>query len=220
MNIGLGRTKCQLIEHTCAIILLMARKYEQRRRAEKQEETRQRIIDAAVELHGTLGPARTSMSAVADKAGVQRNTLYRHFPDERSLLHACSAHFAAEHPVPRTDGWEGITDPLDRARRGLRELYAYWEVNEEMTTNVLRDVELHPTVREVNERHWGQPLTRIRETLLEAWPVRPNKRLAAAVDLATSFRTWQSLVRYSGLTSRTAANLMAETITCAARGDR
>ena len=198
----------------------MARKYEQRRRAEKQEETRQRIVEAAVELHRVHGPAQTTISAVAERAAVQRNTLYRHFPDERALLHACSAHFAAEQPVPPVDGWGGIEDPLARARHGLRELYAYWEANEEMATNVLRDVELHPAVREVNELHWAEPLARIRDMLLNPWPVRRNKRLAATVDLAVSFRTWQSLVRHSGLTGRTAADLMAETIACAARADR
>jgi AcrR family transcriptional regulator len=206
-----------LIEQLCVIILPMTRKYEQRRRAEKQDETRQRIVAAAVELHGTLGPARTSMSAVAERAGVQRNTLYRHFPDERSLLHACSAHYAGEHPPPAVDGWDEIVDPVERTRHGLRSLYGYWEVTEEMTTLVLRDLELNPTVREVNELHWGDPLARIRGALLGAWPGRPSKRLAAAVDLAMSFRTWQSLVRGSGLASRAAADLMAESVACAAQ---
>ena len=195
----------------------MTRKYEQRRRAEQQEETRQRIVEAAVELHGTLGPARTSMSAVAEKAGVQRNTLYRHFPDERSLLHACSAHYADAFPPPRTDGWDEIDDPVERARHGLRVLYAYWEATEDMTMRVLRDLELNPTVREVNELHWGPALLKVRDALLDPWPGRPGKRLGASVDLAMSFRTWQSLVRGSGLSSRAAADLKDDAISCAAQ---
>ena len=195
----------------------MVRKYEQRRRAEQQEETRQRIVEAAVQLHGTLGPASTSMSAVAEKAGVQRNTLYRHFPDERSLLHACSAHYASVYPPPRTDGWAEIDDVVECTRAGLRVLYAYWEATEEMTARVLRDLELSPTVREVNELHWGPPLLAFRDALLGAWPGRPSKRLTASVDLAMSFRTWQSLVRGSGLTSRAAADLMAESVACSAQ---
>jgi AcrR family transcriptional regulator len=195
----------------------MTRKYEQRRRAEQQEETRQRIVEAAVHLHGTVGPANTSMSAVAERAGVQRNTLYRHFPDERSLLHACSAHYAEAFPPPRTDGWDEIADPVERTRHGLRVLYAYWEATEEMTTRVLRDLELNPTVREVNELHWGQPLAAVRQSLLDAWPGRATKRLAASVDLAMSFRTWQSLVRGSALTSRAAADLMSDAVGCAAQ---
>jgi len=196
----------------------MTRKYEQRRRAEKQDETRQRIVEAAVELHGIHGPAKTTMSAVAERAGVQRNTLYRHFPDERSLLDACSSHFAIDRPVPSVDGWDAIEDPQARARHGLRVLYAYWEANEEMMANVLRDAELHPAVREVSELRWGPPLARIREALLGAWPGRTSKRLAATVDLAMSFGAWQSLVRRSGLTSRAAADLMAEMIGCAVAG--
>ena len=103
----------------------MARKYEQKLRAEKQDETRRRIVEAAVELHGTVGPGATSLSAVAERAGVQRNTLYRHFPDERTLLFACSGHYSSQHPVPSTEGWSDIADPVERARHGLRALYAY-----------------------------------------------------------------------------------------------
>ena len=104
----------------------MARKYEQRKRAEQQEETRERIVRAAVDLHRRVGPARTSLSAIAEEAGVQRNTLYRHFPDEGSLFQACSGAFFAEHPLPDPAPWKELDDPVERARRALGELYAYW----------------------------------------------------------------------------------------------
>ena len=64
------------------------RKYEKKRRAELEADTRRRITETAVELHGTVGPARTSISAVAERAGVRRSTLYRHFPDEAALFDA------------------------------------------------------------------------------------------------------------------------------------
>ena len=189
----------------------MARKYEQRRRAEQQEETRLRIVAAAVGLHGTQGPARTSLSAVAEKAGVQRNTLYRHFPDERALLDACSAHFSRLHPMPTAAGWADLADLLERTRRGLAALYAYWEANEELVGHVLRDAEAEPTVREVSERDWGPPLGEIRAALLAG---SADGELAATVDLALSFRTWQSL-RGSGLATSEAVDLMARLVGCA-----
>ena len=187
----------------------MARKYEQGRRAEQQQETRLRIVEAAVELHGTLGPARTTLSAVAEKAGVQRNTLYRHFPDESALLHACSAHYSDEHPVPGVHGWADLVDPLERTRRGLGELYAYWEANQQMLSRVLRDAETEPLVREVNQLRAAGPLGVIRCALLEAWP--PDREREATVDLAMSFWTWQSL-HDSGLRSPEAADLMARLV--------
>jgi AcrR family transcriptional regulator len=212
-------TVCQIHRTSMCNNLGMARKYEQTRRAEKQEDTRRRIVEAAVELHGVLGPAGTPMSAVAERAGVQRNTLYRHFPDQRSLLYACSGLHGAEHPLPSPDGWYEIGDPVERARRGLGALYAYWEENEAMTANVLRDAEVDPLTREVSSRSWGEPMGAIRDALLAAWPRgRGRKRLAAAVDLAMAFHTWQSLVRGSELTSAAAADLMATTLGCAAAG--
>lgn len=189
----------------------VARKYEQTRRAEQQEETRQRIVEAAVALHGTVGPARTSLSAVAEKAGVQRNTLYRHFPDERALLDACSSHFSALHPLPGVADWAAVEDVGERTRAGLRELYAYWEANAQMVAHVLRDAESEPLVQEASERSWGAPLAAYRSALLAG---SSDPSVAATVELAMSFRTWQSL-RHSGLSTPDAADLMARLVSCA-----
>src|SRR5262245_9867454 len=131
--------------------MIMARRYEQRLRAEKQEETRRRIIDAAVELHTSIGPAGTTLSAVAERAGVQRNTLYRHFPDERSLVYACSGLVAEEHPIPDPVEWSGLDDPVDHVRAVLGDLYAYFEEHEQLIAHVVRDAEVDPNVREVFE---------------------------------------------------------------------
>jgi AcrR family transcriptional regulator len=188
----------------------MTRKYEQTRRAATQEETRDRIVKAAIELHGMVGPARTSVSAVAERAGVQRNTLYRHFPDDRTLLLACSSAYLDDHPVPNPAEWSGITDPGDRARKALRDLYAYWESTEQMNAAVLRDAEVDEVTRDIAMSYMVEPMTAIHDAIVTAWPRgRRRKRLAAATDLAMSFRTWQSLVRTSGLTSAAAADLMA-----------
>ena len=200
------------------MMLRMPRRYEQRRRAEKQDETRQRIVDAAVGLHREIGPARTTMSAVAAQAGVQRNTLYRHFPDERSLLLACSAQHADDTPLPSTDAWLEIADPVARCRHGLAELYGHFESDEQMMAQVTRDAEVHPLVGEVSRLRFGGPFAAIREALLTAWPeAQRSPEVAASVDLAVSFRSWQTLVRGSGMGGRAAADLMADAIASAAR---
>src|SRR3954463_14965179 len=115
------------------------RPYRMRRRAEAQERPRLRITESAVHLHSTLGPARTTMSAVAEHAGVQRSTLYRHFPDEAALFEACSSHWAAANPPPDLGAWAAITDPGARLRSGLGELYAYYARTQQMLENLIRD---------------------------------------------------------------------------------
>lgn len=184
----------------------MSRKYELKRRAEQQELTRRRIIEAAIELHRTKGPARTTFSDVARRAGVQRHTLYRHFPDERALGMACSGHFSELHPPPDPAPWRSIVEPEDRLRRGLRELYDYFERTEDMFSCVLRDAEIDPLTREMLElRHRG-PMERIREALAEGLPDKP--RVMAALDLALDFHTWRNLVRRSELDREAAAETM------------
>src|SRR3954449_4167474 len=115
------------------------RKYEKKRRAELEAETRRRITETAVELHGTVGPARTSISAIAERAGVRRSTVYRHFPDEAALFEACSSHWAAQNPPPDLDAWGQIEDPDERLRSALTELYDYYRRTEPMMENVHRD---------------------------------------------------------------------------------
>src|SRR4051794_11246513 len=118
------------------------RRYEQRKRAEDVAATRRRIIEAAMELHGSVGPARTTVTAVAERAGVQRHTVYRHFPTDADLFEACSAHFFEANPQPRLDGWRAIGEPGARLASALDELYAYYERTEAIYSNVYRDVEL------------------------------------------------------------------------------
>src|SRR5262245_31201341 len=129
----------------------MPRTYQLKRRAERQQETRQRIVEAAVALHTTVGPARTTVSAIAERAGVQRHTFYRHFPDERSLMLACSGLWQEEHPLPDPAAWRSIGDGEARLRRGLGELYAFYESNAESMAPLVRDAEIHLLTREVLE---------------------------------------------------------------------
>src|ERR671929_622667 len=127
------------------------RPYRQKRRAERQAETRQRIIESAVALHLERGPAQTSINAIAERAGVNRVTVYRHFPDARSLLEACSAHARRLNPPPDVSRWRTIKDPRQRTEVGLTQLYDYFRRTEAGWANVLRDAELEPLVREMAE---------------------------------------------------------------------
>ncbi len=189
----------------------VARKYELKRRAERQEETRRRIVEAAIRLHGTKGPARTSLSDVARLAGVQRHTLYRHFPDERALFLACSGHFTELNPPPEPESWQEIADPELRLRRGLTELYGYFERTSDMLANVLRDAEVHPLTREIAELRRAGRMQRIRTVLGEPFPRR--RRVQAALDLAVDFHTWRRLTR-SGLSREQAVESMVRALRC------
>src|SRR3954469_9746947 len=120
------------------------RPYKKKRRAELEEQTRLRITESAMELHGTVGPSRTSISAVAERAGVRRSTVYRHFPDEEALFTACSSHWAQLNPPPDIGAWAAIEDPGKRLRTALGELYAFYESTEQMMDNLIRDEDLVP----------------------------------------------------------------------------
>src|SRR6476469_7654421 len=122
------------------------RPYRMKARAEAIEETRRRITESAVALHGSLGPSRTSMSAVAEHAGVRRSTLYRHFPDEPALFQACSEHWRAANPPPDLGEWGAVGDVDERLLRALGELYAYYRANRPMLENLHRDESLSETV--------------------------------------------------------------------------
>jgi AcrR family transcriptional regulator len=186
------------------------------RGAERQEDTRRRIVAAAVELHTTEGPARTTVKAIAEKAGVSRPTVYVHFPDERSLLEACSGHVRATVPPPDPTPWRTIPDARQRFGVALRELYAYYERLEPLLENVQRDAVVLPVVAEMNA-YRVRYLAELRDLLVQAWPERRKRaRLRQAVGHALEFATWQSLVRRHGCTAEEAARLMLTFVSAAA----
>jgi AcrR family transcriptional regulator len=186
-----------------------SRTYELKQRAERQQETRRRIVEAAIELHTMLGPARTTVTAIAERAGVTRPTVYAHFPDDRSLLAACSGHVREAVPPPDPTAWRSISDPGERLDAALRDLYSYYERLEPLLENVQRDAAVMPIVAEMNAyrvRH----LEEIRDLLVEGWTTRrgARARLRRAIGHALEFRTWQSLVRRQGCRTKEAAQLM------------
>jgi shikimate kinase len=189
------------------------RPYRLQARAAAMDATRRRITRAAVELHGTVGPAATTMSAVADRAGVTRATLYRHFPDTATLFAACSAEFLAAHPRPDPARWPAAGDPARRLVDALVELYAYYRSTEAMRANLLRDLAVLPPAIAAGVA--GLPEV-MREALTADWPADTRPLRRAALGHALAFETWRSLA-HEGLDDPQAASLMASFVDHAGR---
>jgi AcrR family transcriptional regulator len=186
----------------------MARSYTLKARADSQAETRQRIVEAAVELHATLGPSKTTVSMIADKAGVQRNTFYAHFPDERSVLMACSGHALERDPIPDAAAWRAIADPAERLSVGLRAVYDWFERNESLTACVLRDAEHYAPVQEVMAQRYAPGIGAWHKVLGEKLKAKQRPMLA----LALSYHTWRTLAREAGLKQADAVKAMVAAI--------
>jgi AcrR family transcriptional regulator len=195
------------------------RPYTKKRRAELEEETRRRITEATVELHREIGPAKTTISAVADRAGVQRLTVYRHFPDEPTLLRACSAHWRAGHPAPDPSPWPSIADPEERLRTAVAAFYAFYRSDEAMMAKIRRDAEVMPNLAATIADLRGY-MEAVVEILMAGWKARGRRRelLAAALGHVLEFETWRSLERRQGLAPEQAVELAVGTVRCAAGG--
>jgi AcrR family transcriptional regulator len=189
------------------------RPYKMKRRAEQQRRTRERIAASAAELHEELGPSRTSISAVAERAGVRRSTVYRHFPDEESLFVACTSHWAAANMPPDLAAWGAIADPDERLRIALLELYGHYRRTQRMMENILRDEEAMPIVKQMFAGFRGY-LEDARKTLMagRGQRGRPRGRVSAAIGHALHFNTWDSLAREQGLDDSEAAELMCRLV--------
>jgi AcrR family transcriptional regulator len=192
------------------------RPYRMKRRAEQEAQTRLRITESAVDLHGTLGPAHTSVSAIAEHAGVRRSTVYRHFPDERALFGACSAHWAASNPPPEIGRWRSIAEPDARLDAALAELYAYYRQTEGMLDRLLRDAPAVQVVGELMGAFWAM-LSEATDVLMRGRGLRgtPRERTRAAIGHALAFSTWQDLTRTQGLDDTRAAELASRLVAAA-----
>lgn len=190
------------------MVCMEKRPYRMQRRAERQAETRRRIVEAAVELHSTIGPARTSVSAIAERAGVQRHTLYAHFPDQNALFRACTLHWRAEHPFPEPP--EGA-DPWQRLVRGLRAVFDWYESVEDEFALFVRDGHVFPAF-------WQERLDAMDALAANlAAPLGRSRRLRARVGHALEFETWRSLRRH-GLSQNEAVDAMVDLVGSAHRG--
>lgn len=188
------------------------RRYRKKKRAEAEQQTRLRITEAAVELHGTVGPANTTVTDIADLAGVSRMTVYNHFPSDRELFQACSSHWAAENPFPDPTEWTD-EDPSERLARALLELYRWYRSNQEMLGNVMRDTPNLPALAEVMGGVWGSYMDAIVQALEEGWSDAEvdAASMRALLRLAVDFSSWRTLTE-SGLEDDEAAVLMARSV--------
>ena len=194
--------------HYCA----MKRRYELKERARRQAETRERIVEAAVELHTSVGPARTTISGIAERAGVERHTVYAHFADERTLFAACSAHWAAQHPFPGLQASLELEDPQARLEAALRDLYRWYEEVEGDVAIFRRDAQVHELSAEIIAED-DRRLAELADELARGRPRR--KTLRAAVGHALEFETWRSLTRRQGLSRRQAVEAMLRLVASA-----
>lgn len=194
------------------------RPYRMTRRAELEAQTRLRITESAAALHEQVGPARTTVSAIAERAGVRRSTVYRHFPDEEAIFDACSAHFRTANPPPDPDEWSAIDDPAVRTETALRELYAFYGRTSAMYASLFRDEALVPIVRR-RLSHFRAYLDSAADTLMKGRGLRGRaaQRTRAALGHAVSFATWRSLVDEQGVAEDDAVALMCRLVEDAGR---
>jgi AcrR family transcriptional regulator len=196
------------------------RRYEKRARAAQEDATRLRIVEAAIALHGTVGPARTTISAIAEHAGVRRATVYRHFPDERALFLGCSGTFRERNPPPDPATWASIPDPAARLAAALDAIYGWYERVEPMLSAVLRDVEAMPIIKELQAERLAY-LAAVEDGLASGWGARGTaaKRLRATIALALDFFAWRTL-RERGLRRPDAIAVMSSAVGAAAAPGR
>jgi AcrR family transcriptional regulator len=192
------------------------RRYQKRKRADQELATRERITDATVALHVSLGPAYTSVKAIAERAGVQRATVYRHFPEEQALFDACTAHYYSRHPMPDPREWAAIASHDQRLRRALADLYAWYGEAEQMLFNSFRDVEAVPEATRQSFLGYFEGVLAI---LMAGRPERgrTRRRVSGAIGHAIGFPTWRSLVREQALADEDAVTLMAAMVDAASR---
>jgi AcrR family transcriptional regulator len=194
------------------------RRYELKARAERQRETRRRIVEATAALHQEVGPANTTVAEIARRAGVQRLTVYNHFPEEAELFAACQAHFVAENPPPDLEPALALEDPRARVQAALEPLYRSYRAREPMTSKVLRDRTLLPALDQLMSATMDAALRELAAALAAGFGARGSaaRRLRATAALAVDFSTWRQL-NDDGLDDREAAHLMADLVACAAR---
>jgi AcrR family transcriptional regulator len=192
----------------------MPRPYELKARAESQAQTRHRIVEAAIELHQANGPAHTSVTAIAERAGVGRLSVYRHFPEQADLLAACSGLYWERKPAPNPAAWRHIADPIERLRVALQQTYEYHRETAPMISRALAEVGDQPHMRPYHE-HWRHAA----DLTAAAWRQRgrQRQRIRAAIGHALSFSTWQSLTQEQGLSDDEAIQLMLHLVTCRGR---
>ena len=167
------------------------------RRAQKQADTRRRIVEASMHLHEEIGPRATTISAIAERAGVQRLTVYNHFPDETSVFQACTSHWLSLNPPPEPADWGGINDPMARFRAAISALYAYFSGTRKMWTAAFRDVDDVPALQ-APMSDVSSYMAGIASDLVAAFGTASEQpKLAPTIRHCLHFLTWSDLEEQS-----------------------
>lgn len=174
---------------------MQPRPYTLRKRAQSRDETRQRIVEATIALHEEVGPRNTTISAIAERAGVQRLTVYRHFPDENAVFQACTSSWLEQHPLPPLP----VLAEREQAgaaalRHGLLALYRYYRQNQGMLRASWRDAALVPALQApmAELARYLDDYTAALATVFKGgtrWP----QALRHTLSVATAFATWEQL---------------------------
>ncbi len=168
------------------------RRYQLRARGDQVAKTRARIVEAIMRLHGEVGPRNTTVSAIADRAGVERLTVYRHFQDEAAMFAACSHRYMELNPPPDPSAWTGEIDPAGRTRRGLEDLYAFFGRTAPMFEKIYRDVNEFVSLKKIMDQ-FGDYLRNLADDLAAAWPAsQAAARRRVILRHMVKFATWQS----------------------------
>jgi len=188
------------------------RTYVLRARGEQMAETRARIVEAIMQLHGEIGPRNTTISAIAARAGVERLTVYRHFSDEAEMFAACSHLYLELNPPPDPAAWANELDPARRTRRGLEDLYAFFGRTEPMFAKTYLDVAEFAALKKIMEQ-FDAHLRTLADDLASAWPRdKVASRRRTVLRHAVKFATWQSF-QAEGVSDAQKVELMIEWLT-------
>ena len=195
-----------------------SRKYSLKARAETQAETRRRIVAATSELHDEVGPARTTVAEIARRAGVQRLTVYNHFPSEKELFAACSDHWLAQNPPPDPSAALALANPADRMRAVLAAFYRWYRKSARGQENLQRDRLVIPALDALMRIRMDKRRSNLADALTAGFKpgARSAKGLRAAISLALDFWTWRRLAG-EGMSDDDAAALMVVAATAASR---
>jgi AcrR family transcriptional regulator len=197
------------------------RKYQLKARAESEQRTRERIVQATMELHKEVGPAKTTVAEIARRAGVTRLTVYNHFPDESVLFGACQARWMGLHPLPDFSAALTLAHPAARARAVLRGFYCWYRETAAMAEKVQRDRGAVPHLDALMQRTADARLAQLTQALADGFPARGRRTSVqrSLIRLALDFWTWRRL-NLEGLDDGIAADLMTEVIASATKAKR
>ena len=188
----------------------MPRRYSTVRRAAMAQETRQRIVDAALALHAERGILGTKPAQIAARAEVALTTFYKHFPALGSLVRACTTRGRELIPAPDSAIVSALPPvPAVRIERMTRTLFEYYEAREPWLYVGRTEERLVPELQPVLQAQRA-----VRDAFVHA-ALEGTGASREAVAVATAlvdFWAWRTLRREVGLSQEQASNAVIATV--------